>query len=80
MIPQELIRSTDADKTRRIEELEAFKARNSEVVEEWLAALQRSAVHGENIFASLLETSKVASLGEMSNALYDVGGQYRRNM
>jgi methylmalonyl-CoA mutase len=45
-----------------------------------LDSLQRSAVDGENIFARLMETSKVASLGQMSNALYEVGGQYRRNM
>ena len=80
VIPEELIRSTDADKRQRIEELDAFKARNSEVVDESLESLQRSAVDGENIFARLMETSKVASLGQMSNALYEVGGQYRRNM
>jgi methylmalonyl-CoA mutase len=80
VIPEELIRSTDADKRQRIEELDAFKARNSEVVDEYLESLQRSAVDGENIFGRLMETSKVASLGQMSNALYEVGGQYRRNM
>ena len=42
--------------------------------------LQKVAIDGGNIFAQLMETAKVASLGQMSNALYEVGGQYRRNM
>jgi methylmalonyl-CoA mutase len=45
-----------------------------------MAELQRVAVSGGNIFAQLMETAKVASLGQMSNALYEVGGRYRRNM
>ena len=79
-MPKELIRSTDDDKDRQIRNLRSFQERNQEVSDDSLADLQRSAVHGENIFEQLMETSKVASLGEMSRALYDVGGQYRRNM
>jgi methylmalonyl-CoA mutase len=79
-IPNELIRSTESDKNRQISNLRTFQARNESVVVEALAALQQAAVQGDNIFSQLMETAKVASLGEMSQALYDVGGQYRRNM
>ncbi len=79
-VPTELIRSTDEDKDRQISNLRAFQDRNAEAAEQALADLQRAAVHGENLFAQLMETAKVASLGQMSRALYDVGGQYRRNM
>jgi isobutyryl-CoA mutase len=78
--PKLLIRSSDADKDRQIANLSAFQERNAEAAEESLAELQRVAVHGENIFEQLMETAKVASLGQMSHALYQVGGQYRRNM
>jgi methylmalonyl-CoA mutase len=42
--------------------------------------VQRAAIHNENMFEQLMETCKYASLGEITNALFDVGGQYRRNM
>jgi methylmalonyl-CoA mutase len=80
VIPKELRRSTTEDKDRQIANLRAFQDRNDEVASDSLAELQRVAVHGENIFAQLMETAKVASLGQMSRALYEVGGQYRRNM
>ncbi len=80
VIPDELVRSADRDKNRQIENLAAFKDRNAERAQGSLSALQKAAVHGENIFAQLMETSKVATLGQMSNALCEVGGQYRRNM
>ncbi len=79
-IPGELRRSTDEDKMRQIENLRAFQDRNRKAAEGALAALQETAVKGRNIFAQLMETAKVASLGQMTRALYDVGGQYRRNM
>jgi methylmalonyl-CoA mutase len=80
VIPEELIRSTDEDKKRQISNVRAFQDRNQDAGRLALSALQHAAVAGENIFAQLMETAKVASLGEMSNALYAVGGQYRRNM
>jgi methylmalonyl-CoA mutase len=79
-IPSQLIRSTDEAKDRQIANLRAFQDRNSDRAAESLVELQRVAVHGENIFAQLMETAKVASLGQMSRALYEVGGRYRRNM
>ncbi|REK37959.1 MAG: methylmalonyl-CoA mutase [Actinobacteria bacterium] len=80
VIPTELIRSTDEAKDRQIANLRAFQEGNASRAEESLMALQEAAINGGNLFAALMETAKVASLGQMSNALYDVGGQYRRNM
>jgi methylmalonyl-CoA mutase len=80
VMPKELRRSTTEDKDRQISNLRAFQKRNKEAADESLTELQRVAVQGENIFAQLMETAKVASLGQMSQALYEVGGQYRRNM
>ncbi|MCZ6662540.1 MAG: methylmalonyl-CoA mutase family protein [Actinobacteria bacterium] len=79
-IPNELIRSTTEDKDRQIANVRAVQERNAERTAASLVDLQRVAVHGENVFAQLMETAKVASLGQMSNALYEVGGRYRRNM
>ena len=79
-LPSELIRSSDEEKDRQIANMAAFQERNHGAAEESLAELQRVAVQGENVFAQLMETAKVASLGQMSEALYEVGGQYRRNM
>lgn len=79
-MPKELRRSTTADKDRQIANVRAFQDRNANAAEKSLADLQRVAVQGGNTFDQLMETAKVASLGQMSRALYDVGGQYRRNM
>ena len=80
VIPEKLIRSTSEDKDRQIANVRSFQERNERVAGESLAELQRVAVHGENVFEQLMETAKLASLAQMSQALYDVGGQYRRNM
>jgi len=80
VIPTELIRSTTEDKDRQIANVRAFQDRNREAGASALAELQKTAVSGGNIFARLMESAKVASLGQISNALFDVGGQYRRNM
>ena len=80
VIPQALIRSTTEDKDRQIANVRSFQDRNRDAGLRALEELQKTAVSGGNIFAQLMETAKVASLGQMSNALYEVGGQYRRNM
>ena len=80
VIPNELRRSTDEQKDRQIANLRAFQERNKEAAEQSLAELQQVAVSGGNTFSQLMETAKVVSLGQMSHALYEVGGQYRRNM
>jgi methylmalonyl-CoA mutase len=75
-----VIRSTDDDKVRLLEDLEALHARSGKEAEAALEELQRVALAGGNVFESLIDASKVCSLGEMSAALHDVGGRYRRNM
>jgi len=79
-IPGELARSTEEEKQHQLNNLRAFQQRHAEQAPEALARLQQVAVSGGNIFEELMETVKVASLGQISAALYEVGGQYRRNM
>ena len=76
----DLIRSTKEEKEQQIKSLNKFKERNSEEAEEALERLKEVARSNGNIFEELMETVKVASLGQISQALYEVGGQYRRNM
>lgn len=74
----EIARATTEEKETQIANLRAFQERNSS--EEALAHLKHVAKSGGNIFEELMETVKVASLGQITTALYEVGGQYRRNM
>jgi methylmalonyl-CoA mutase len=76
----ELIRSTDEEKQDQVTAVRAFLARNASQRPAALARLQQQAATGGNVFAELMEAVKVASLGSISNALYQVGGQYRRSM
>ncbi|CAN5136692.1 methylmalonyl-CoA mutase family protein [soil metagenome] len=76
----ELIRSTEEEKKQQIENLTRFKEINSDNSEAALGRLKKTAREDGNIFDELMETVKVASLGQISKALYEVGGQYRRNM
>lgn len=76
----ELIRSTKEEKEQQIDSLEAFHERNKGEAEQALVSLKQAAKNGDNIFEELMETVKVASLGQISHALYEVGGEYRRNM
>ncbi|MGO4552070.1 methylmalonyl-CoA mutase family protein [Lysobacter sp. 2RAF19] len=74
----ELIRSTEGEKGQQIENVANYQTlRNGET---GLAFLQKSARDRQNVFASLMEAVKTHSLGQISHALYDVGGEYRRNM
>jgi len=75
-----LIRSTEEEKQDQVAAVRAFQARNAESAPEALARLQQTAAAGGNVFAALMETVKICSLGQISHALYEVGGQYRRNM
>ena len=86
----ELIRSTEAEKQAQIANVERFQlaradtpggpSARGEALPACLRALQRTAQARRNTFASLMDAVKEASLGEITHALYDVGGQYRRNM
>jgi len=80
IIPGEVIRATEEEKQFQITALKDFQTRNSAQSDNALKTLQRIAITGENIFAQLMEAGKICSLGQISNALYEVGGQYRRNM
>jgi methylmalonyl-CoA mutase len=80
VVETELIRATEDEKQAQISDLAAFHARNADRAPAALKRLQTVALRGENIFEELLETVKVASLGQISDALFAVGGQYRRNM
>ena len=80
LIPGEVIRATTAEKEYAIASLRAVQTFNQESTEACLSQLQQSAINNENIFAALMETAKTCTLGQMSAALYEVGGQYRRNM
>ena len=76
----DLIRSTQDEKEQQIKSLEAFWQRHKGEAEQAIERLKQKARDNENLFEELMETVKVASLGQISQALYEVGGQYRRNM
>lgn len=80
IVPSEVIRATEAEKQFQINALEDFKYRNQDRSAALLRNLQQRAIAGENIFEALMEVCKYCSIGQISNALYEVGGQYRRNM
>jgi methylmalonyl-CoA mutase len=79
-IVHEVMRSSDDEKQAQIDGLKTFQAVAGERAAAALAKLQADALAGGNVFASLMDAAKVCSLGQMSAALYQVGGQYRRNM
>lgn len=80
IIPSEVIRSTVEEKKQQISNLKAFWKRNENRSEEMLMRLKSVAINNGNLFAELMETVKYCSLGQITHALYEVGGQYRRNM
>ncbi len=80
IIPQEVIRSTEEEKEAQIKTVERVKANDPSVSAQKLKDLQQICINGGNIFAELMETTKFCTLGQITNALYEVGGQYRRNM
>lgn len=80
VIPGEVIRSNTEEKEQQINNLRAFQTRNASTAAQSLRRLQEVAISNGNLFAALLETVKTCSLGEITHALYAVGGQYRRNM
>ncbi|HEX6171839.1 MAG TPA: methylmalonyl-CoA mutase family protein, partial [Chitinophagaceae bacterium] len=80
IIPNEVIRSTKEEKEQQIKNLHAFWNRNENRSGEMLKRLKDAAIKNENLFEVLMETVKYCSLGQITHALYEVGGQYRRNM
>lgn len=80
VIPQEVIRSTTEEKEFQIKTVQNLWNRSGDMGQDKLRNLQQVAIHNQNIFAELMETVKYCSLGQITKALFEVGGQYRRNM
>lgn len=80
ILPGEVIRSTTEEKEQQIENLKAFQKRNADKSDAALQRLKQVAVNNGNLFEELMEAVKYCSLGQITHALYEVGGQYRRNM
>ncbi len=76
----ELARSTEQEKQSQITRLREFQARNRDAAPQWLERLQQAVIANDNVFAVLMDAVRYCSLGQITNALYEVGGQYRRNM
>jgi len=79
-IPGEVIRATEEEKQIQINTVEQLHKTYADETGRWLKQLKEDAVHNRNIFESLMEVTKYASIGQITNALFEVGGQYRRNM
>jgi len=79
-IPGEVIRATPEEKEYQISMLKELHKTYQREAEQWLHELQLKAVHNQNIFEGIMEASKYCSIGQISHALFEVGGQYRRNM
>ena len=80
IIPQEVIRSTNEEKLLQIKNVKTYQDFFADEAEQALFMVKSAAIDNTNIFEALMEAAKVCSLGQMSKALYQVGGQYRRNM
>lgn len=80
IIPSEVIRATEEEKQQQIATLNHLHSRYSDAQTSALQNLKLASLKNQNLFAELMEAGKVCSLGQISNALYEVGGQYRRNM
>ncbi len=80
IVPEEVIRATTEEKEDQIKTLQQLHQANEKPAQEALRRLQDAAIANENLFDYLLEATKLCSLGQVTHALYEVGGQYRRNM
>lgn len=80
VIPAEVIRATEEEKLFQIKTKENLNQANADKVKDALLKVQDTAIQNQNIFEQLMEATKVCSLGQITSALFEVGGQYRRNM
>jgi methylmalonyl-CoA mutase len=78
--PVALMRASEAERRQQLESLQAFQRRHREETGPALERLQATARHGGNVFEALMDTARVASLGQISEALFAVGGRYRRSL
>jgi methylmalonyl-CoA mutase len=80
IIPREVIRATTEEKEYQISMLDQLHKLNPDKQKQALHGLQVAAIRNQNMFEKLMETTKWCSLGQITSALFEVGGQYRRNM
>lgn len=80
IVPKEVIRATEDEKKYQIKNVERVQQLNEEVAEKVLLELKQAVLDNKNTFDYLMEATKYCSIGQITNALYEVGGQYRRNM
>ncbi|MGQ0624803.1 MAG: fused isobutyryl-CoA mutase/GTPase IcmF [Sporichthyaceae bacterium] len=78
--PLELARGTEEEKQSQLRRVQSFQATNAEAAEFAIRRLQESAISGDNVFAVLMDAARVCSLGQITEAFFEVGGQYRRNV
>ena len=76
----ELARSSDDEKQSQLKRLAAFHERNKNEAPQWISKLRQTVIDNGNVFAVLMDAVRYCSLGQISTALYQVGGKYRRNM
>ncbi|MCC6937496.1 MAG: methylmalonyl-CoA mutase, partial [Flavobacteriales bacterium] len=80
ILPKEVIRATEEEKEAQIATVENLRGAYAEEAAKAIKDLQQAAVRNENMFAVLMEACKYCSLGQLTAAMFEVGGQYRRNM
>ncbi|MBI9069028.1 MAG: methylmalonyl-CoA mutase family protein [Salinivirgaceae bacterium] len=80
ILPQEVIRSTEEEKQNQLKNLENFHMVNTDNAQMHLEKLRKVALENKNVFEELMEAVKYCSLGQITNALFEVGGKYRRNL
>lgn len=80
ILPKEVIRATEEEKEAQIHTVENLKVAYADEAAKAIRDLQQAAVRNENMFAVLMEACKYCSLGQLTAAMFEVGGQYRRNM
>jgi methylmalonyl-CoA mutase len=76
----ELARATEDEKKSQLDRLADFQARHNDEAPAAIRRLQDAATSGENVFAELMAAARVCSLGQLTEAFFEVGGQYRRNV
>lgn len=80
VLPKEVIRATEEEKKFQINTVEQLQLRNNEIADQKLSEVQKFALQNQNVFEALMEAAKYCSLGQITTSLFEVGGQYRRNM
>jgi methylmalonyl-CoA mutase len=80
VLPKEVVRAEESEEQYQISMLSRLQKANESKTAQALAKIQKAAIQNDNIFEHLMDATKVCSLGQITDALFEVGGQYRRNM